>query len=132
MMYILDTCVISDFVKGDKNTTKKLMSLNPNHLSISTITLMEINYGLEINPEKAKKIRPMIQSFVDSINVLPYTEDDAQHTAKIRSSLRKKGLPIGSYDVLIAGTTLNHDLTLITANEREFSRISQLKWENWR
>ena len=103
MLYLLDTCVISDFVKADKNTTLKLMNANPSQLSISTITLMEINYGLEINPAKAKKIKPVIQSFIDSINILPYAEEDAQFTAKIRSDLRKKGLPIASYDVLIAG-----------------------------
>jgi tRNA(fMet)-specific endonuclease VapC len=132
MLYLLDTCVISDFVKADKNTTKKLMSLNPSHISISSISLMEINYGLELNPAKAKKIKPMIQSLIDSINILPYAESDAHHTAKIRFDLRKKGIPIGCYDILIAATSLNHGLTLITANEKEFSRIPHLKWENWR
>ncbi len=120
MVYILDTCVISDFVKADKDTSKKLMNTNPSQLSISAITVMEIYYGFEINPAKAKKIKPMIQSLFDSVNILPYSEDEAKHTAKIRSVFPTKGLSIGSYDVLIAGMALNHGLTLLLRMKRNF------------
>jgi len=38
---------------------------------------------------------------------------------------------IGSYDLLIAGQALHRVLTLVTANVGEFSRVPDLRWENW-
>jgi len=46
MNYLLDTCVISDFVKGEKNTLFKLKNTSPSELAVSSITVMEIQYGL--------------------------------------------------------------------------------------
>jgi tRNA(fMet)-specific endonuclease VapC len=132
MKYILDTCCISDFVKYDANTVKRLKQTAPTEIVISSVTVMELEYGLLHNPERAKKIRPLIQSFVSSVVVLPYTEEDAKCSANIRALMRKSGTPIGDYDVLIAGTALHHGLILVTANTKEFQRVSKLVIENWR
>ncbi|BAU07768.1 hypothetical protein FIS3754_37030 [Fischerella sp. NIES-3754] len=56
MGYLLDTCVVSDFVKGENNTLKRLKSSSPHEIFISSITVMEVKYGLAINPERAIKI----------------------------------------------------------------------------
>ncbi len=53
------------------------------------------------------------------------------HYAKLRTSLEKAGTPIGPNDMLIAAHALSLRLTLVTANEREFSRVDGLKVENW-
>ena len=45
-MYLLDSCAISDFMKGDVNTTKKIKSLSPAIIYTSAVTQMEIMYGL--------------------------------------------------------------------------------------
>jgi tRNA(fMet)-specific endonuclease VapC len=132
MKYLLDTCVISDFVKGETNTLKQVKSKTSDDLVISVITLMEINYGLLINPAKAKKIQPIIDEFLSKINILPFNQDDAIKASFIRSYLKSKGTPIGAYDVLIASHALNYQLILVTANEREFTRIPDLIVENWR
>jgi len=132
MKFLLDTCCISDFVKGDENTLLHLKSSTPSELAISSITVMEIEYGLAHNPQRAKKIEKIISDLLSCLVVLPYTNDDASHTAKIRAILRKVGTPIGSYDILIAGTALTHNLVLVTANEKEFARVPHLKVKNWR
>ncbi|WP_242031140.1 hypothetical protein [Anabaena sp. FACHB-1237] len=46
MAYLLDTCVVSDFVKGEQNTLKQLKSISPTDIFISSLTVMEIKYGL--------------------------------------------------------------------------------------
>ena len=51
MNYLLDTCVISDFVKGEKNTLDRLKNIPPNEIAISSITVMEIQYGIALNPK---------------------------------------------------------------------------------
>jgi len=132
MKYLLDTCCVSDFVKGNNNTLQKIKNCEPTDLALSSITVMELEYGLAYNPEKAKKIKKIIKDFVSCLTILPYFEEDALHSAKVRTNLRKAGTPIGSYDLLIAGTALSHDLILVTANEKEFKRVPHLKIVNWR
>ena len=51
MKYLLDTCVISDFVKGVPNTLNQIKKTPPNELAVSSITVMEIQYGLLLNSE---------------------------------------------------------------------------------
>lgn len=132
MKYLLDTCCISDFVKNDLNTMRRLKTTSPAQIAISSITVMELEYGLLHDPVRTKKIKPIIQALISSIIILPYTEADASYSALIRASLRKAGTPIGSYDVLIAGVALRQQLILVTANEKEFQRIPKLMIENWR
>jgi tRNA(fMet)-specific endonuclease VapC len=101
MAYLLDTCVVSDFVKGEQNTLNQLKSISPTDLFISSLTVMEIKYGLAINPAKAIKIQPLIETFLISITVLNFTSQEAEKAAEIRSILKIAGSPIGSYGDLI-------------------------------
>jgi tRNA(fMet)-specific endonuclease VapC len=132
MGYLLDTCVVSDFVKGEENTLKRLKSTSPNDIFISSLTVMEVKYGLYINSERAIKIQPLIESFFSSIIILPFYTEEAEQSAQIRSILKMAGTPIGAYDVLIAATALTHNHIVVTSNVREFQRIPNLKIENWR
>lgn len=130
--YLLDTCVISDFIKGDKETLRKIKQTPPNLLSISTITSMEIEFGLQLNPGRAKAIAPIMSAFLTNIQLLSYSEADAHAAAAIRANLQKRGSPIGAYDVLLAGCAVSRGLILVSSNMREFQRISGLQLENWR
>jgi len=65
------------------------------------------------------------------ITVIPLDEDDARTSASIRATLKLAGKPIGSYDVLIAGQAVQRELTLVTANVAEFSRVTNLSWQDW-
>ena len=47
MKYLLDTCVITDFIKNQKETVIRIKELKPNELCISVITEFEIKYGIE-------------------------------------------------------------------------------------
>ena len=51
--------------------------------------------------------------------------------ARLRLRLELAGTIIGANDLLIAAQAVAHGLTLVTDNEREFSRVAGLKWENW-
>lgn len=132
MAYLLDTCVVSDFVKGEKNTLKRLKSTSKTEIAISSITVMEVKYGLAMNPQRALKIQPVIETFLNSITILPFGLLEAEQAAQIRNFLKQAGSPIGAYDVLIAATALIHNNTVITSNIREFQRVPNLSIENWR
>lgn len=132
MCYLLDTCVISDFVKGDRNTLAKVKASRPTDISISSITLMEVQYGLKVNPAKAKKIQPVIDDLFCQIRIIPFGERESEQAAEIRAALKAKGKPIGAYDLLIAATARSNALTVVTSNTHEFERVPNLRIENWR
>ena len=132
MRYLLDTCVISDFIKGELGTQARLKQTPPIDIAVSVITVMELRYGLLINPQRAHKIEPAIVSFLTSVTILAFGNPEAERAAQIRAILRTQGQPIGPYDVLIAATALQHNLLMITANQREFDRVPTLRVENWR
>lgn len=79
---------------------------------------MEINYGLLINPQKAKKIKQIIEEILTKIMILDFTQEDSQQASLIRSLLKSQGTPIGAYDLLIASTAVNNKLILVTSNVR--------------
>ena len=93
---------------------------------------MELRYGLQLNPQRAQKIEPVIRDILASVIVLPFTDADADQAARIRATLKTQGQPIGAYDVLIAATALQHKLIMVTANQREFDCVPGLQTENWR
>ncbi|MEQ8997224.1 MAG: type II toxin-antitoxin system VapC family toxin [Coleofasciculus sp. B1-GNL1-01] len=132
MRYLLDTCVISDFIKGEPATQARLKQTSPTDIAVSVITVMELRYGLQLNHQRAQKIEPVITSFLSSITLLPFGISEAEQVAHIRAILRSQGQPIGAYDVLIAATALQYNLVMITANQREFDRVPGLQTENWR
>jgi tRNA(fMet)-specific endonuclease VapC len=129
---LLDTNVISDFVRGEAGVLKRLRAQPREAVAISVVTAMEIEYGLRLNPPRARRIEPVLHALLSSIAVLPYAVEDALATASVRASLHRAGKPIGPYDAMIAGTALRHGRVLVTANVREFKRVGGLLIENWR
>jgi tRNA(fMet)-specific endonuclease VapC len=74
----------------------------------------------------------MIESMLKVVELLPLTVEDARAAGTIRAALRRRGAPIGPYDVLLAGCAMTRGLTLVTANVRELGRVAGLAVEDWR
>lgn len=132
MKYLLDTCTVSDFVKGQPGVLARIKATSPQRLVVSSLTRMEIDYGLALDSERARKLAPMLDAFFSVVGTVPFDEADARATAAIRAALKTKGQPIGAYDALIAGTGVARGLIVVTANVGEFHRVSSLQVENWR
>ena len=132
MKMLLDTNVISDFVCGEPRVLAQLRACAPADLAVTIITIMQIAYGLARNPPRARKIGPLLDSLLASLNVLPYGEQDARETGRIRAQLEAAGNPIGLCDAMLAGVARSRDLRMITHNLSEFSRVSGLRTTDWR
>lgn len=78
----------------------------------------------DVNPE-------MISDFLDRIPSLPLDSTAARPYGRIGAGLHNGGRMIGANDPLIAATALAHDVTLVTHNVREFSRVPGLRIEDW-
>jgi len=99
-------------------------------VSVSTIGLFELWYGIGKSAQVDRNIRAL-EAFLGPLQVLAFDLEDGRIAGNIRAELERVGRPIGPYDYLIAAQAIRRELTLITANEKEFSRVSGLRWENW-
>ena len=81
MKYMLDTCTVSYFAKGDIQVAARIKATSPALLAISSIAAMEIEFGLQLNAERVKILAPIMSALVDSIQVLPYSLADARAAA---------------------------------------------------
>jgi len=132
MKYLLDTCTISDFVKGQPNVLARIKATPPNLIVVSAVTRMEVDYGLALNSERARKLAPVLAAFFSAIATVPFDAADAQAAGALRATLKTRGQTIGAYDVLIAGTGLARGLVVVTSNVAEFQRVGGLRVEDWR
>lgn len=132
MTYLLDTCTLSDYLKGEPNTIKKFHQTKPHDICISSITVFEIDYGLQLKPSFRKKLAPQLQAIYQKVKIIDFSLIEAKAAANIRSDLKQAGTPIGYYDLLIAATAKVHNLIVVTSNTKEFSRVKDLQLENWR
>ena len=99
-------------------------------VAVSTIGLFELWCGIAKSTHIDRNIRTL-ETFLDPLKVLAFDSDDGRIAGDIRATLERGGRPIGPYDYLIAAQALRRNLTLVTANEKEFSRVGGLRWENW-
>jgi tRNA(fMet)-specific endonuclease VapC len=98
---------------------------------VSSVVAFELWYGIA----KSARIETNIQRFEmllsSSVIALPFENEDSRAAGSIRAALEAAGRPIGAYDYLIAGQALARQLTLVTANVSEFSRVKGLTWQDW-
>jgi tRNA(fMet)-specific endonuclease VapC len=132
MRFLLDTCVVSDFVRGEPGVLEAVKQTSPDQIAISVITQMEVEYGLLLSPARARRLAPVIDAFLGAIAILAFDVDDGKAAAAIRAALHAQGRPIGPYDCQIAGTGLARGLIVVTSNIGEFARVGGLRIENWR
>jgi tRNA(fMet)-specific endonuclease VapC len=129
MRYLLDANAIVDLLNNtDSKLAKRVRRESPNDIAISAIVSHELFYG-------AYKSGRQVQNLgrIDALQfaVLEFDKEDARQSGLVRASLASRGMPIGPYDVLIAGQALARNMTLITRNMHDFSRVPGLRMEDW-
>lgn len=129
-LYLLDTNIISELMKHPRGIVfHKIQKAGEEKICTSIIVASELRFGAK--KKNLASLTGRLEIVLDAIDILPFTSPSDRYYAKIRNTLEKQGEPIGANDLLIAAHALSLDLTVVTANVREFSRISDLKVENW-
>ena len=121
-----DTCIFA--LKHHDEVRKRFNALSPDNLAVSTMNLAELRYGSlrSIHPVESWQA---VQAFLVPIRMLTFDEASATVHADLRLALRTK--PIGERDLVIASVAKARQLTLVTHNTREFSRVPGLKIDDW-
>ncbi len=131
MTYLLDTNIISYWMRGDRRLIDKIRGRKPSDLSLSTVTLAEIYYGIEKSPVKKEVRRRKIELICAQLKIHPFDEAAAKMYSVARAQLEKDGKIISERDLQIAAIALSRKLTLVTHNVKEFARIKNLSIEDW-
>ena len=130
LAYLLDTNILSDLVRNPQGmVAAKITRAGEDTVCTSIIAAAEMRYGA-IKSNSAK-LAERVDIILSALEILPLETPADHHYASLRHRLTHEGTPIGPNDLLIAAHALANDLTVITANVGEFSRVPGLKVENW-
>ena len=126
---MLDTDTVNFALRGQGRVAARVLEHRPSQLCMSSITLAELRFGAEAR--RSQKLHNLISIFTDSIAVVPFDRPAADHFATVAASLARRGVPIGTFDTLMAAHALSLGLIFVTNNIKHFRRVVGLKTENW-
>ncbi len=128
MKFLLDTNAVIALVAKNAKLLRRVSYYSPMDFGLPAIVAHELYFGTFRSRRVAENLAQ-----VDALEfeLVALDREDVRQAAAIRAELAATGSPIGPYDVLIAGQAKSRDLTLISRNVGEFSRVAGLRVENW-
>ncbi len=128
--FLLDTNILSDLVRNPVGRIFEAITLHgESRVCTSIIAACELRFGAR---KKASNVLTQrVDVILANLQILPFLEAMDREYAEIRNELESCGKCIGPNDLLIAAHARHLDLTLVTANEKEFRRVPRLRVENW-
>jgi tRNA(fMet)-specific endonuclease VapC len=134
MNYLLDTNACIALMSSASNSVQTRFARafhKGGSFFTSSVVVFELWYGVFKSARLAENTRRCETFFAGPIDILSFEAGAAKVAGELRARLEAVGKPIGAYDLLLAGQAIHHDMTLVTANVAEFSRVKGLKWEDW-
>ncbi|MEX2488532.1 MAG: type II toxin-antitoxin system VapC family toxin [Pseudomonadales bacterium] len=130
MRFLLDTNIISDMVRNPQGqVVQNIRKVGEAEICTSIIVAAELRYGAF--KKGSPRLTAQLETVLGVLEVLPLESPADAVYGQIRTRLERSGQPIGANDLLIAAQAIALDCTIVTNNEREFSRIEGLACENW-
>ncbi len=126
MTYLVDTDYVADYLKGRSHVLPLFKRLVPEGIGISIITFAEVYEGIYYGQQRSHYEKSW-RVFLQTTPVLGISRSIAKCYASIRGDLARKGQLIDQPDLFIAATAIEHNLTLVTRNLKDFDRIPDLK-----
>jgi tRNA(fMet)-specific endonuclease VapC len=134
MTYLLDTNACIALINGEPKLVRERLEKaldRGDTVATSAVVAYELWYGVAKSARPDANARRLQVFLAGPLRLLPFDDEDARHAGTVRAQLESAGTPVGAYDILIAAQALRHELTLVTANVREFSRVKGLAWKDW-
>jgi tRNA(fMet)-specific endonuclease VapC len=130
LRHLLDTNILSDLLRSPGGrVARRLALVGEATVCTSIVVACELRYGAA--KKDSPRLSARVESLLETLEVLALDREADRHYGEIRLLLDRTGRPIGPNDLLIAAHALALDLTLVTDNVEEFSRIPRLALENW-
>lgn len=123
-MYLIDTDICIQFMRGEKKVVNFLVRLD--NINISIVTLAELFFGI-YNSKNMGKHKKTLSNFLSNVSILNVNFAVAHNFGKIKSKLKNTGTLIGDFDILNAAFVLTYDFTLITKNISHYEKVRRIK-----
>jgi tRNA(fMet)-specific endonuclease VapC len=133
--YLLDTNVLSEAIKSHPNErTLERLSEHDGELATCSVVWHELSFGAArlAASKKRRAIEAYLEEAVSRIlPILPYDQEAATWHAQERARLSRRGRPPSAADGQIAAIASVNELTVVTANVKDFRRFKDLVVEDW-
>ena len=129
MNYLLDTCVISELVREEPDSTvvNWISGMPETSLYLSVLTFAEIHKGIEKLPESKRKDK--LHKWVNADlrarfkgRILDLNLNVATKWGQIQGQAERRGKPMSLIDGLIAATAISNDLIVVTRNTKDMEQ----------
>ena len=131
MAWLLDTNAWIQILKRPGGSLEQaLLSHTPDEILLCSIVKAELWHGAHKYERTDRRLAVLAKLFAGFVS-LPFDDAAAWHYAEIRHHLEVAGHVIGPNDLKIASICLANNLTLVTSNTAEFSRVPNLRIEDW-
>jgi tRNA(fMet)-specific endonuclease VapC len=131
MTYLLDTNAWISYLNTPASPVRdRLKRFSPHEIAACSVVKAELFYGAYKSSRRDANLALLAILFKE-IKSFPFDDAAADVYGRIRADLTKRGTPIGPNDLMISAISLANDLILITHNSSEFSKVTDLKIEDW-
>jgi tRNA(fMet)-specific endonuclease VapC len=131
MIYLLDTNTCIVYLRGrSERVIQAIREARAGDITLCAIVVAELYEGAYRSAQQAHNLAKVAE-FVARFIILPFDTMAAEIAGRYGADLAARGMPIGAHDLQIAAIAFAHDLTLVTHNTREFSRLAGLRLEDW-
>jgi tRNA(fMet)-specific endonuclease VapC len=128
--YLLDTNIVSDLVRSPQGKiAEQIATVGEESVCTSIIVAAELRYGAA--KKSSARLTAQLESVLGALEILPFETTAEIIYGELRGQLEAAGKLIGGNDMLIAAHAISLGHTVVTDNEREFSRVDGLHFENW-
>lgn len=137
--FLVDTNVISEVLRPlpDPQVAAWSQLISKEHLYLSVVSFGEIRKGLTIMPVGAR--RSQLEAAIDGLipswfagRILPVSQTIAERWGVLEGQRQLMGRPLHVPDAQIAATALEHGLTLVTRNEKDFEELGVTILNPWK
>lgn len=130
MRYLLDTNMVSDLVRNPQGkVAEHIFKVGEHQVCTSIIVSAGLRYGAA--KKGSSRLSAQLEAVLGALEVLPLEKPADEAYGSLRTELERSGKPIGANDLLIAAQAVALACTVVTDNEKEFSRVKGLAVENW-
>ena len=131
MTYLLDTNTCIRYLNGQSERIRSHVESSRAHdIVVCSVVKAALFHGAMKSQYPERNLAKQ-QQFLDRFMSLPFDDKAAEAYGRIRAQLEKAGTPIGPNDLLIAAIAVSNNVTLVSHNTREFSRVESLQLEDW-
>ncbi len=128
--YLLDTNICAFLFRGKYGVRQRLQEIGLCNCHISILTYAELYFGIENGGVEVEHNLNVLNTFCDNVDIMGI--DDVVPTyAREKVRLRRIGMSIDDFDLMIGATALTHKYVLVTENLKHLGRIEGIEIENW-